>query len=84
MPVALNELSTATTALTLLVNSLRTISDDDVDYTDDLVEGYWRDRSACKKEKYRSLREAMAAITGAAVVQATLIIGICRGLCKPE
>ena len=39
MPVALNELSTATTALTLLVNSLRTISDDDVDATDDLVEG---------------------------------------------
>ena len=27
--------------------------------TDDLVEGYWRDQSAAKDEKYRPLREAM-------------------------
>ena len=47
--------------------------------TDDLVEGYWRDRCAAKDEKYRPLREAIAAATGAAVVQA-LVIGFLDGL----
>ena len=48
--------------------------------TDDLVEGYWRDRRAAKDEKYPPLREAIAAITGAAIVQATLIISFWDGL----
>ena len=52
--------------------------------TDDLVEGYWRDRRAAKDEKYRPLREAIAAATGAVVVQATLVIGFRGGLCKSE
>ena len=52
--------------------------------TDDLVEGYWRERSAAKDEKYRPLREAIAAATGAVVVQATLVIGFRGGLCESE
>ena len=52
--------------------------------TDDLVEGYWRDRRAAKDEKYRPLREAIAAATGASVVQATLVIGFRGGLCESE
>ena len=52
--------------------------------TDDLVEGYWRDRCAAKDEKYRPLREAVAAATGATVVQATLVIGFRGGLCESE
>ena len=52
--------------------------------TDDLVEGYWRDRRAAKDEKYRPLREAIAAATGAAVAQATLVIGFRGGLCESE
>ena len=35
--------------------------------TDDLVEGYWPDRSAAKEAKYRPIREAIASITGATV-----------------
>ena len=52
--------------------------------TDDLVEGYWRERSAAKDEKYRPLREAIAAITGGSVAQATLVIGFRGGLCESE
>ena len=52
--------------------------------TDDLVDGYWRDRSAAKDKKYRPLREAIAAATGAAVVQATLVIGFRGGLCETQ
>ena len=48
------------------------------------MEGYWRDRSAAKEEKYRPLREAMAAITGAAVIQIILVIGFRDGLCDSE
>ena len=50
--------------------------------TDDLVEGYWRDRRAVKDETYRHLREAIAAATGATVAQATLVIGFRGGLCE--
>ncbi|WP_130733212.1 phage tail sheath C-terminal domain-containing protein [Flavobacterium sp. J27] len=39
MPTALQQLTDANTALTPIIESLRTISDDDVDATDDLVEG---------------------------------------------
>ena len=53
-------------------------------WTDDLLEGYWRDRSAAKEEKYRLLREAIAAITGATVAQATLVIGFRGSLCVSE
>ena len=52
--------------------------------TDDLVEGYWRDRRAAKDVKYRPLREAIAAATGASVAQATLVIGFRGGLCESE
>ena len=52
--------------------------------TDDLLDGYWRDRRAAKDEKYRPLREAIAAATGATVVQATLVIGFRGGLCESE
>ena len=52
--------------------------------TDDLVKGYWWDRSAAKEAKYRPLREAIMAITGATVALATLVIGFRGGLCESE
>ena len=48
--------------------------------TDEFVEGYWRDRRAAKDEKYRPLREAIAAATGAIVAQTTRVIGFRGGL----
>ena len=56
----------------------------ELERTDDLVEGYWRDRCAAKDEKYRPLREAIAAATCAVVVQATLVIGFRGRLCESE
>ena len=50
--------------------------------TDDLVEGYWRDRCATKDENYRLLHGVVAAVTGATVAQATLVIGFRGGLCE--
>ena len=54
--------------------------------TDDLLEGYWCDRSATKEKKYRPLREALAKLTEAMVSQATLVISLSiRGsLCESE
>ena len=51
---------------------------------DDLVEGYWRDRRAAEDRTYRPLREAVAAVTGVTVAQATLIIGFRGGFCESE
>ena len=45
---------------------------------------YWRKRRASKEEKYRPLREAIHAATGAEVRQATLVIGIRGSLRAPE
>ena len=51
--------------------------------TDDLVEGYWRDRSAAKVEKYRPFREAIASITGAKV-RPPLSLCFRGSLCESE